>query len=252
MAARGFRVSPLARESGLAVTASGRALVDSTLASISHPEVYVIGDAAAVADWGDQLAMGCRTGGFTGPHVADVIAARLTYRRPRDFPVPLPARVHQPRSTRGLVKFLHHDQAPHQPHPYRACRRVVLERNPQPGSPVVPQARPHLPRRRHVASVVADAPGLAGRGQTEPVSGGTGDSITGCGSWSPGWCTHATRARGRADPPPALVQVPAEHSGALRDRSRPRSWISPTASSTDSTSVPDGPVVWLVAAVLRP
>jgi NADH:ubiquinone reductase (H+-translocating) len=84
--AGGFSVSSLARDSGLAVNTHGRVLVDSTLASISHPDVHVIGDAAAVAgDWGEQLAMGCRTGGFTGPHAADVIAARLTGRTPQSF-----------------------------------------------------------------------------------------------------------------------------------------------------------------------
>jgi NADH dehydrogenase FAD-containing subunit len=79
--AGGFSVPALAREAGLAVTAAGRARVDDRLQSVSHPDVYVIGDAAAVCgSWGDELAMGCRTGGFTGPKVADVVAARLTGR----------------------------------------------------------------------------------------------------------------------------------------------------------------------------
>lgn len=45
--AGGFRVSPLAARVGLAVDARGRALVDDGLRSVSHPDVYVVGDAAA-------------------------------------------------------------------------------------------------------------------------------------------------------------------------------------------------------------
>ena len=33
--------------------------------------------AAIPGPWGDALAMGCRTGGFTGPWAADVVVARL-------------------------------------------------------------------------------------------------------------------------------------------------------------------------------
>jgi NADH:quinone reductase (non-electrogenic) len=54
-------------------------VVDNTLRSASHRDVYVIGDAAAVpGPWGELLAMGCRTGGFTGPKAADAVVARLT------------------------------------------------------------------------------------------------------------------------------------------------------------------------------
>jgi NADH dehydrogenase FAD-containing subunit len=76
--AGGFIVPTLARDSGLKVDGAGRILTDRTLRSLSHPEIYAIGDAAAVpGPWGDALAMGCRTGGFTAPQAADAIAARL-------------------------------------------------------------------------------------------------------------------------------------------------------------------------------
>ncbi len=84
--AGGFAVPTLAADVGLRVDGAGRALVDSSLRSLSHPDVYVIGDAAAIAGkWGDALAMGCRTGTFTGPQVADTIARRLTGREPKPF-----------------------------------------------------------------------------------------------------------------------------------------------------------------------
>ncbi|SDD11908.1 NAD(P)/FAD-dependent oxidoreductase [Actinokineospora iranica] len=82
----GFTVPPLAREAGLAVNGRGRVLVDQTLRSVSHPEVHAIGDAAAVpGPWGAEIAYGCRSGGFTGPYVADAIATRLAGGVPRPF-----------------------------------------------------------------------------------------------------------------------------------------------------------------------
>src|SRR5699024_4534997 len=44
--AGGFQPSPLVSESGLTVDGQGRAVVDSTLQSVSHQDVYVVGDAA--------------------------------------------------------------------------------------------------------------------------------------------------------------------------------------------------------------
>lgn len=46
--AAGFRVPDLAREAGFAVDERDRMLVDAALRSMSHPEVYAIGDAAAM------------------------------------------------------------------------------------------------------------------------------------------------------------------------------------------------------------
>lgn len=84
--AGGFTVPALARDAGLAVDAAGRVVVDATQRSVSHPDVYAIGDAAAARGPDDRpLAMGCRTGGFTGPHAANVIADRLAGRAPRPF-----------------------------------------------------------------------------------------------------------------------------------------------------------------------
>jgi NADH dehydrogenase FAD-containing subunit len=46
----GFRVPELARTAGLEVTGTGRMVVDEGLRSVSHPEVYGVGDAAAAQD----------------------------------------------------------------------------------------------------------------------------------------------------------------------------------------------------------
>jgi NADH:ubiquinone reductase (H+-translocating) len=76
--AGGFTVPPLATDAGIEVDGRGRVITDPTLRSLSHPDVFAIGDAAAIpGPWGDALAMGCRTGGFTGPSAADAVVARL-------------------------------------------------------------------------------------------------------------------------------------------------------------------------------
>jgi NADH dehydrogenase FAD-containing subunit len=111
--AGGFAVPILARASGLAVNGTGRALVDPTLRSLSHPDVYVIGDAAAASGaWGAELAMGCRTGGFTGPQVADTIAARLGGREPKAFRYRYFHECISIGRRRGVVQFLAADEAP--------------------------------------------------------------------------------------------------------------------------------------------
>lgn len=111
--AGGFSVPTLAGAAGLAVSTEGRALVDATLRSVSHPEVYVIGDAAAAAgDWGEELAMGCRSGGFTGPRVADILAARLTGRTPKPFRYRYFHECISLGRRHGLVQFLNADETP--------------------------------------------------------------------------------------------------------------------------------------------
>ncbi|MBK8020249.1 MAG: FAD-dependent oxidoreductase [Chloroflexi bacterium] len=67
-----FDVSPLARESGFEVDRVGRIVVDAALRSVSHPEVYAIGDAAA-----SGLRMACATAMPMGAHAADNVLADL-------------------------------------------------------------------------------------------------------------------------------------------------------------------------------
>ncbi|MGW7403247.1 NAD(P)/FAD-dependent oxidoreductase [Streptomyces sp. NPDC054833] len=75
----GFAVHPIARATTLEVTDTGRIVVDGTMRSVSHPDVYAIGDAALVAGPGDKpLRMSCASGVPTAWQGADAIAARLT------------------------------------------------------------------------------------------------------------------------------------------------------------------------------
>jgi NADH:ubiquinone reductase (H+-translocating) len=84
----GFRVPPLAREAGLAVGDNGRMLVDDTMRSVSHPEVYGIGDAAAARKWdGQELRMGCGPGSLTAVVAVRAIGDRLAGRTPKPLRV---------------------------------------------------------------------------------------------------------------------------------------------------------------------
>ncbi len=79
----GFRVPDLAREAGLAVDARGRMEVDRVLRSVSHPDVYGIGDSAAALTAGGESRMSCQTGLPMGLYAADAISARVIGREPR-------------------------------------------------------------------------------------------------------------------------------------------------------------------------
>jgi NADH dehydrogenase FAD-containing subunit len=75
----GFAVHPLAEGTGLALADTGRIVVDATMRSVSHPDVYVVGDAGhAPGAGGKPLRMSCASGTPMAWQAADSIAARLT------------------------------------------------------------------------------------------------------------------------------------------------------------------------------
>ncbi|TWD12887.1 NADH dehydrogenase FAD-containing subunit [Streptomyces sp. T12] len=79
--AAGFSVHPIAAAAGLEVTENGQIVVDRTMRSVSHPDVYAIGDAVhAVGDNGRPLPMSCGSAGYTGRQVIEAIVGRLTGR----------------------------------------------------------------------------------------------------------------------------------------------------------------------------
>ncbi|WP_040690375.1 NAD(P)/FAD-dependent oxidoreductase [Nocardia vinacea] len=84
----GFTVHPMAAATTLAVSDSGRIVVDATLRSVSHPDVYAVGDAAhAEGVGGKPLRMGCATANPMAWQGADAMAARLTGRKVPDAPI---------------------------------------------------------------------------------------------------------------------------------------------------------------------
>ncbi|MFE3323790.1 NAD(P)/FAD-dependent oxidoreductase [Streptomyces sp. NPDC059176] len=75
----GFAVAPIAAGAGLEVTDGGRIVVDRTMRSVSHPNVYAVGDSAhTLGDNGLPLPMSCASAGYTGRQATAAIVARLT------------------------------------------------------------------------------------------------------------------------------------------------------------------------------
>ncbi|MFF3174275.1 NAD(P)/FAD-dependent oxidoreductase [Streptomyces sp. NPDC057900] len=84
----GFAVHPIARATALEVTGTGRIVVDGAMRSVSHPDVYAVGDAALAMGPGDKpLRMSCASGIPTAWQAADGIAARLTGTKPPHTPL---------------------------------------------------------------------------------------------------------------------------------------------------------------------
>ncbi|MFG2973865.1 NAD(P)/FAD-dependent oxidoreductase [Streptomyces sp. NPDC048331] len=78
----GFAVDPIAAAGGLEVTENGRIIVDRTMRSLSHPNVYAVGDSAyAIGDNGLPLPMSCASAGYTGMQATAAIVGRLTGRK---------------------------------------------------------------------------------------------------------------------------------------------------------------------------
>ncbi|MEJ8641050.1 FAD-dependent oxidoreductase [Streptomyces sp. MS1.HAVA.3] len=75
----GFAVNPIAAAAGLEVTENGRILVDRTMRSLSHPNVYAAGDSVfAIGANGRPLPMSCASAGYTGMQAMKAIVGRLT------------------------------------------------------------------------------------------------------------------------------------------------------------------------------
>ncbi|MEU6799441.1 NAD(P)/FAD-dependent oxidoreductase [Streptomyces neyagawaensis] len=86
--ATGFAVHPIAEATSLEVSDTGQIVVDSTMRSVSHPEVYAVGDAALAMGPGDKpLRMSCASGVPTAWQAAEAIAARLTGVEPPKIPL---------------------------------------------------------------------------------------------------------------------------------------------------------------------
>jgi NADH dehydrogenase FAD-containing subunit len=82
----GFTVPALAAEAGLAVDAHGRLVVDDTIRSVSHQDVYGVGDAAAMRmPGGQELRMACATGLPVAQQAVRAIAARRAGQEPAPF-----------------------------------------------------------------------------------------------------------------------------------------------------------------------
>jgi len=80
----GFVAPPLAREAGLDVNDRNQIVVDPYLRSISHPEIYAIGDAAHPRETpGAPVRMSAVTATIMGAHGADCLSAALQGKAPK-------------------------------------------------------------------------------------------------------------------------------------------------------------------------
>jgi NADH dehydrogenase FAD-containing subunit len=108
----GTRVSPLAAAAGLTVDERGRILTDATLRSVSHPDVYAVGDAAAIRQGYGVMHGTCQGGMPTGVHAAVSIVRALDGKAPKPFRF---GYYHTPVSLGrhdAVVQFTHPDDSP--------------------------------------------------------------------------------------------------------------------------------------------
>ncbi|MDR7171719.1 NADH dehydrogenase FAD-containing subunit [Nocardia kruczakiae] len=108
----GVRVPALAAEAGITTDAAGAIVTDATLRSVSHPDIYAIGDAAAITQpWG-RMHGTCQSGMPTAAYAADTIARRLRGKPVRPFRF---GYFHQPVSLGrrdAVIGFTHADDSP--------------------------------------------------------------------------------------------------------------------------------------------
>ncbi|MFG3342905.1 NAD(P)/FAD-dependent oxidoreductase [Glycomyces sp. NPDC048151] len=108
----GVRVAPLAAEAGLAVDDAGRVLVDAGLRSVSHPEVFAIGDAAAIRQDYGVIHGTCQSGIPSAAHAAESVTRVLQGKAPKPFRF---GYIHQPVSLGrkdAVIQFTNHDDTP--------------------------------------------------------------------------------------------------------------------------------------------
>jgi NADH dehydrogenase FAD-containing subunit len=157
----GVRVSPLAGDAAIAVDGRGLIRVDATLRSVSHPDVYAIGDAAAVRlAWG-QIHGTCQSGLPTAQYAADSIARLLRGKRVKPFRF---GYFHQPVSIGrrdAVIQFTHADDTPRRA--YLKGRAAVLYKETVSSSPV---KMFRLSKRMNVSATVS----RGGRATRKPAA----------------------------------------------------------------------------------
>ncbi|MFJ5092636.1 NAD(P)/FAD-dependent oxidoreductase [Streptomyces sp. NPDC088557] len=104
----------LGAAAGLALAPSGRIAVDTSLRSVSHPEVYVPGDAGAAAHPGadGELRMACATALPTGMHTARSIVRELRGEEPEPLSFGYRFQCVSLGRRDGLIQFVHPDDSP--------------------------------------------------------------------------------------------------------------------------------------------
>lgn len=107
----GFVAPALARNAGLPVDTQGRVVVDSTLRVATQPNVFAVGDAAAVRLGEQFLRMGCVTAMPMGAYVGDTIRQALHGEPSDPFKFNFVLRCLSLGRSEGLVQFTRPDDA---------------------------------------------------------------------------------------------------------------------------------------------
>jgi NADH dehydrogenase len=108
----GVRVSPVAAAAGIEVDDRGRIITDGSLRSVSHPNVYAVGDAAAIRQSYGVMHGTCQSGIPTAMHAAASIVRDLNGKQPKVFRF---GYIHQPVSLGrddAVIQFTHPDDSP--------------------------------------------------------------------------------------------------------------------------------------------
>ncbi|MGE2722146.1 NAD(P)/FAD-dependent oxidoreductase [Mycolicibacterium celeriflavum] len=108
----GVRVSPMAAAAGLTVDDRGRIVTDVSLRSVSHPNIYAVGDAAAIHQGYGVMHGTCQSGIPTAVHAAKSVVRQLKGKQPKKFRF---GYVHQPVSLGrhdAVIQFTHPDDSP--------------------------------------------------------------------------------------------------------------------------------------------
>jgi NADH dehydrogenase len=107
----GVHVSPIAATAGLQVDDRGRIVTDESLRSVSHPNVYAVGDAAAIRQGYGVIHGTCQSGIPTALHAAATIVRVLNGKQPKAFRF---GYIHQPVSlgrNDAVIQFTHADDS---------------------------------------------------------------------------------------------------------------------------------------------
>jgi len=103
----GFAVHPIAEATTMETTERGQIVVDRMMASVSHPDVYAIGDAGyAMGDAGEPLRMSCASGIPMAWQAADTIAANLTGGKHKNAPLAYVQQCISLGRKEGLIQFV--------------------------------------------------------------------------------------------------------------------------------------------------
>jgi NADH dehydrogenase FAD-containing subunit len=109
----GFIAPALAREAGLAVNALGQIVIDGFMRSVSQPNVYAAGDAAAFEEEAQMpLRMACATAMPMAAHAADNLAALLHGQTQQPFQFGYALRCISLGRHDALVQFVDADDRP--------------------------------------------------------------------------------------------------------------------------------------------